>query len=300
MIDGRPSRTARFVAAARTLGTLLPDEAQLVEDPYGGRVGGPGVAQLAALARRAPSLRPLLRVAAAPMMPMVAYMQVRTRLIDDVVRRFVAAATSRGGAQLVLLGAGFDARAARLSDTLGAARVFEVDHPATQALKRARFGDLPSTFVPWNFERDAMSTLGERLRALGHDPSRPTLTIWEAVTMYLYEEAIAATVAAVHGWSAPGSQLCFTYVERRQLERPKLTTRVVATAVRLWGEPWRFGWDPHELPAWLAAHRFRLVSDEDVDTAGRRMLPARFAALLRRTGDRHIAVAEPLVATATA
>ena len=287
MIDDKPSRTAQFVAASRALGALLPTEAQLIDDPFGARVGGPGVAQLASLARRAPSLRPLLRVAAAPMLPMIAYMQVRTRLIDDVVRAFVA----RGGAQVVLLGAGFDARAARLAD--GGARFFEVDHPATQALKRERFGDLPVTFVPFNFMRDVTSTLGTHLAALGHDPARPTLTIWEAVTMYLDEPAIAATMAAVRGWSAPGSRLCFTYVDRRELERPKLTTRLVATAVRVWGEPWRFGWHPPELASWLAAHDYRLVSDEDVDTAGKRLLPARFAALLRRTGDRHIAVAEP-------
>jgi methyltransferase (TIGR00027 family) len=289
MIEGKPSRTAQFVAATRALGALLPDEAQLADDPFGARVAGGGVARLASLARRAPLLRPLLRVAAAPMLPMIAYMQVRTRLIDDVLRRFIGF----GGTQLVILGAGFDARAGRLGELLRDVRVFEVDHPSTQALKRDLYGDLHVTFVPWNFERDAMATLGERLRALGHDPARPTLTIWEGVTMYLYEEAIAATVAAVHGWSAPRSQLCFSYVDRRQIERPKLVTRLVTTTVKLWGEPWRFGWEPRELPAWLGAHRFRLVSDDDVDSAGQRLLPRRFAAMLRRNGDRHIAVAEP-------
>jgi methyltransferase (TIGR00027 family) len=291
VIEGKPSRTAQFVAASRALGALLPDDAQLMDDPFGARVAGGAVARLVALSRRLPALRPLLRVAAAPMLPMIAYMQVRTRLIDDVVRKFVGF----GGAQVVLLGAGFDSRAVRLADVLDGARVFEVDHPATQALKRERFGDLRATFVPWNFERDAMTTLGARLAALGHDPARPTLTIWEGVTMYLYEPAIEDTVAAVRAWSYParGSQLCFSYVERRQIERPKLTTRVVKSAVRFWGEPWRFGWHPRELGGWLDAHGYRLVSDEDVDAAGQRLLPRRFAALLRKTGDRHIAVAEP-------
>ena len=288
LIDGKPSRTAQFVAASRALGALLPDDAQLADDPFGARVSGAAVARLASLARRMPSLRPLLRVAAAPMMPMVAYMQVRTRLIDDVVRKF----HGFGGNQIVLLGAGFDARAARLGD--GTLRFFEVDHPATQSLKRELFGDLRVTFVPWNFERDAMSTLGARLAELGHDPARPTLTIWEGVTMYLTEPAIADTVAAVRAWSARGSQLCFSYVERRQIERPKLTTRIITTAVRVWGEPWTFGWEPRELPAWLTHHQWHLVSDEDVDAAGQRLLPRRFAALLRKTGDRHIAVAEPI------
>ena len=290
MIDGKPSKTAKFVAASRALGALLPDDAQLMDDPYGARVAGAGVSGLVSLSRRVPSLRPILRVAAAPMLPMIAYMQVRTRLIDDCVRGF--AALHRDG-QIVLLGAGFDARAARLADVLDGARVFEVDHPATQGLKRTLFGDLRVTFVPWNFERDAMATLAARLASLGHDAARPTLTIWEGVTMYLTEPAIADTVAAVRAWSVPGSQLCFSYVERRQIERPRLATRLVTATVRAWGEPWRFGWDPRALGGWLDDHGYRLVSDDDVDSAGRRLLPRRFAALLRRTGDRHIAVAEP-------
>jgi methyltransferase (TIGR00027 family) len=150
------------------------------------------------------------------------------------------------------------------------------------------------TFVPWNFERDATSTLGARLAELGHDPTRPTLTIWEGVTMYLYEDAIAATMAAVHGWSARGSQLCFSYVDKQQIDRPRLATRLVTATVKLWGEPWRFGWDPRQLPAWLQAHDWRLASDDEIGAAGQRLLPRRFAALLRKTGDRHIAVAEPL------
>lgn len=287
MIDDRPSRTARFVAAARALGALLPDDAQLVQDPYGARVAPAAVGGVAALARRAPALRPLLRAAALPMLPMVAYLQVRTRLIDDVVDRFVAG----GGRQLVLLGAGFDARAARLP-SLAEARVFEVDHPATQALKRARFGETHATYVAWDFLHDDMQALGARLGALGHDAAQPTLTVWEAVTMYLTEPAIAATVAAVHGWSARGSRLCFTYLDKDSIERPPLMTRVIATTVRRWGEPWRFGWRPAELPAWLAAHRFRLVADYDVADAALRRLPRRYATLLR-TGDRYVAVAEP-------
>src|SRR5262245_30311939 len=114
MDPDRPSLTAQFVAAARALGAILPDEAQLMDDSYGARVAGEPLSQIVAAARRTPALRPRLRVAALPMLPSIAYMQVRTRVIDDVVRRFCGF----GGAQVVLLGAGYDARAARLKETL--------------------------------------------------------------------------------------------------------------------------------------------------------------------------------------
>jgi methyltransferase (TIGR00027 family) len=277
------------VAAARALGALLPDEAQLMDDPFGARVAGAPVARLVSWLRRRPGLKPLLRVAALPILPSITYMQVRTRVIDDVVRQFCGF----GGTQLVLLGAGFDARAARLGRTLGGARVYEVDHPATQRLKRARFGDAAGVvYVAWNFETDPMAALPARLEEAGLDRGRPTLTIWEGVTMYLSEPAIEYTVAAVRAWSAPRSQLCFSYFERDTLERPHPFHRVVAAAVRVWGEPFRFGWDPRRLPAWLSAHGFRLLVDEELRQAGRRLLPPRWAGLLR-VGGRHVAVAEP-------
>ena len=58
------------------------------------------------------------------------FLRVRDRYIDDVLRERLA----EGLDQLVILGAGLDARAYRF-DALRAARVFEVDHPASQALR---------------------------------------------------------------------------------------------------------------------------------------------------------------------
>src|SRR5262245_50432517 len=91
--DDRPSGTASWVAGCRGLGALLlPDEARLIDDPYGVRFGGPAAAALARLAAVAPAaarrggryLRPLARF--------LLYMQVRTRALDDALLDF-----ARGG-----------------------------------------------------------------------------------------------------------------------------------------------------------------------------------------------------------
>lgn len=281
----KPSGTARFVAAMRTLGIVLPDEAQLADDRPGVRILVEPLTTMATLSRRAPSLRPLLRAAVRPLLSNIVGMQVRTRLIDDAARAFVAA----GGRQLVILGAGYDARAARLA--LDGARFFEVDHPATQRWKHERMGVVDGVaYLPWDFERDAMHELPARLAALGLSRAQPTLTIWEGVTMYLAEEAIAATVAAVRAWSAPGSRLSFLYFDRRWIDEPTPLQRFVALGVRVMGEPLRFGWDPPALPGWLAAHGLRLVADDDISEAARRMLPPRWARLLRRARQ-HMALA---------
>src|SRR6476469_6821790 len=149
MREGTPSRTAAWVAAARTMGTLLPPEARLADDPYGLRL---------ALGLGAPP-----RVAAAvvrwllPMRVWVMYMQVRTRILDDILLEFVA----RGGTQVVLLGAGYDCRALRFAERLAGATVFEVDHPATQGRKRRVLG-APAQgvrYLAWDFEAHPMSEL---------------------------------------------------------------------------------------------------------------------------------------------
>src|SRR5512140_746905 len=123
MRDDTPSHTAQWVAAARGLGRLLPEAVRIADDPYGLAFLSSGVAGLvnrsadgqAEAFARIPGLR-----------KWIMYMQVRTRIIDDDVRAFVAA----GGRQIVMLGAGYDCRALRLPELAGA-QVYEIDHPAT-------------------------------------------------------------------------------------------------------------------------------------------------------------------------
>jgi methyltransferase (TIGR00027 family) len=199
------------------------------------------------------------------------WVQLRTRLIDEQLLAFVAA----GGRQLVLLGAGYDVRAERLRDRLGGVRVLEVDHPATQRRKRRVLGAAGQSggdarYLSWDFERDPMPALPRRLAAMGHDPAQPTFTVWEGVSMYLAEDVIAATVSAIRAWSAPGSRLAFDYFHRASLGHRGLVERWVVQLVTRRHEPFRFGWEPSELPRWLAAHRFALERDDgDADIANR-------------------------------
>jgi leucine carboxyl methyltransferase len=130
MHSDKPSRTAAHVAALRGLGAMLPPSARLIDDPWGAEWTGFG--RLRRLAQAMPAAAQWL---SRPAWRWLIYMQVRTFALDQEVVRFAQA----GGRQLVLLGAGLDARALRLR-RLGL-RVFEVDHPATQARKRELLGD---------------------------------------------------------------------------------------------------------------------------------------------------------------
>lgn len=286
-----PSRTAAWVAAARQLGRLLPQAGRLVDDPYGAAFSSPVIGRLVD--------RVDGRVANLPgMRSWILYMQVRTRVIDDALRAFVAG----GGRQLVVLGAGYDCRALRLAELAGCT-VLEVDHPATQGHKRGVLDGLGAAsaarYVTWNFEERAMDDLPDALVDAGLAPA-PVFTIWEGVTMYLTEPAIDASLRAIRAWSPPGSQLAMTYFAKSRLARPSLATRAIQAIVATVGEPWRFGWAPGELAPYLADRGFALDRDVALSDAARELLPAALAAHVSDPDRRFALAAAPeSVAVAT-
>jgi methyltransferase (TIGR00027 family) len=283
--ETRASRTAEYVATTRGLGSLLPRAAQLIDDPWGAEwTGSAGL-------RRVGSWVPALGAwLSRPAWRWLLYMQVRTHALDEVVRRYA----QRGGRQLVLLGAGLDARAIRLKG-LGL-RVFEVDHPATHERKRAVIGDA-STLVAWDFERSPLRDLPARLREVGYVPGDAGCVLWEGVTMYLSEEAIDDSVRMMGDLLAPGSQLAFTYFAPAFLENPSTTTRLVRKLVAHRGEPWRFAWEPSALPGWLKDRGFALESDDQTGELAGRYLPEEFARRVE-LDHRRIAVARRGASTA--
>lgn len=287
MRDDAPSRTAQWVAAARGMGRLLPESVRLADDPYGLAFSSPSLAGL--VNRKGDKAEALARLPGLAMW--IIYMQVRTYLIDDAVRRFVAA----GGGQIVLLGAGYDTRAIRLPELAGA-QVYEIDHPATQNHKHevlARLGvTSPSQYLAWDFETRPMDDLPGALTDAGHDPDAPTLTIWEGVTMYLTEGAIDASLHAIAHWSAPGSEVAINYLPKKRLYRPSLPARALMAVVKGIGEPFKFGWAPEELPAYLEARGLELVRDVSTVEAARTLMPPALAARYTRA-DNHIAFARP-------
>jgi methyltransferase (TIGR00027 family) len=281
MRDDAPSRTAQWVAAARGMGRLLPEAIRLADDPYGLAFASPGIARMV---DRTAETRPARaeKIAHVPGLSVwIVYMQVRTRLLDDALRAFVAG----GGRQVVLLGAGYDCRALRLPELAGA-RVFEVDHPATQSHKRTVLDRLaaasPASYLAWDFETHPMDDLPGALGDAGLDLAAPTATIWEGVTMYLTEAVIDAPLRAIAAWSAPGSVLGMTYMTRTRLRR-SIALRAVQAVVSRIGEPFRFGWDPDELPPYLAARGFTLDSDVGTVEAAQRLLPPDLASQIAQT-----------------
>lgn len=256
--DMQPSLTAEGVAFARAIGSHEADARLRNPDYLAQHMLGPSYRFMATV----PGIRFLARLNYERVIPGIyLYHIARTRHIDDL---FVSAIKS-GVKQFVILGAGMDTRAYRFAERLSEAKVFEVDHPGTAAVKRQRLHRIVSrvpehvVYVPVDFERDS---LAERLRDNGIDLAQKTFFLWEGVSMYLTKEAIDATLSFVSS-AAPGSTLTFDYYFASVLARPGryFGGAEVFRQVEILGEPYTFGLDPEDVAGFLSPHRMRLVSN---------------------------------------
>ncbi|MCJ7660447.1 MAG: class I SAM-dependent methyltransferase [Anaerolineales bacterium] len=190
----------------------------------------------------------------------------RTRYIDDAL----LAALSTGLDQVVILGAGFDWRPYRIPG-IEHTRVFEVDLPAVQALKRKslqkQYVKLPAhvSLVPVDFNNQDLAV---QLRVAGFDYGRRTFFIWEGVTQYITAQAIDSTFGFISSAADPGSQVVFTYIHRGIIAgtaRSKTDEQLFSLAQQ-GGVPWISGFDPSEVQSYLAERGFEFM--EEVWTPG--------------------------------
>ncbi len=209
MIASQPSRTALRVALRRAAHQVHDAKPLVFDDPLAVRILGP---EYAAEIARTPDSRKRPFSAG-----LRAFMVARARLAEDALAERYAHAGVR---QYLVLGAGLDTFAYR--QPYPGLRVFEVDHPATQAWKRDMLAAagiaVPETLrlVAVDFERDSLE---DRLRLAGFRFDQPAMTAWLGVVPYLTAEAFRAT-AGLLGRFAPGSGVLFDYTLPRGGRRP--------------------------------------------------------------------------------
>jgi methyltransferase (TIGR00027 family) len=285
-VDAPSSFTAETMALQRAFESHRPAKSRLFTDPYADAFLRPWMRWLAA----ASAVR-MLRGAATGLFdaktgpgPRPSAI-IRTRVIDDalvdIVNRHhqitaLDADKPDKRSQVVVLGAGFDTRAYRLS-ALAAARVFELDHPSTQRAKRRvidRLG-LSSdhvTHAPINFEHDDLLDV---LTNAGIDPYSPIVFLWEGVTNYLSARAVEDTLATIRRLlGSRHAALIVTYVDIRALDDPSPfpEARRWTEAVRNAGEPWTFGLHPSSASQYFRDRGYLVRSDVSTKDAGRQLL----------------------------
>jgi methyltransferase (TIGR00027 family) len=248
MADDAPTgvgTTAVGVAVMRMVESARPD--RLFEDP----LAGPFVA---AAGWRSPDPDEIPADRRGRLGAMAAWVSARTRFLDDLLLHATGAAAIR---QVVLLGAGLDARAFRLPWPSGV-RLFEVDTPAMLAFKERVLDEQGA--VP-RCERvpvavDLRDDWPAALRAAGYDPGAPVAWVIEGLLVYLDEDSVDRLMRDVASLSAPGSRMGITASSARSCDAWRSTVGDEVSAMWISAlpeapEPWLvgYGWSATAIDA---------------------------------------------------
>lgn len=252
MFEGQPSRTAERVALERAAHQII-DSPKLLEDPFAIRV-------ISEDHRRALTEHPERHDRSPLSKPTRAIVVVRTRVAENEL-------AASGAAQYVLLGAGLDTFAYRNPFPL--VRVFEVDQPDTQALKRARLetagimAPANLTFVSCDFAKDKVS---DALAAAGFDREQPAVFAWLGVVMYLEWTDVRETLRFIASLPSSG-RVVFDYAlpPERFPWLQRIFYRKVLDRLADLGEPWKSFMEPEPLRAELLSLGFTGIDDLGAD-----------------------------------
>jgi len=223
------------------------------------------------------------------------YVSARTKLFDEVYRKSLADSCE----QAVILGAGFDTRAVRYHGANCGTRIFEVDTPVTQQMKKLLLerngivvpGEV--TFVPVDFTGDDLAAALDRA---GYRADRKTLFLCEGVTMYLPEAAVRRLLAFIRENAASGNLLIFDYVRSSVLrhENTLYGEKAIHRTVTRANERWVFGIEDGFIDTFLGRHGFTLTDNYSPADLQRRFLTAADGTAFGRINETHcIAIAAP-------
>jgi len=274
-----PSRTALSVALRRAAHQIY-DSPVVFDDPIAVALLG---ATYAEELKRTP-LRPDRPFSIA----LRAFLVARSRYAEDNLR----IAVEGGVEQYVLLGAGLDTFAYRNPFAAQSLRVFEVDHPATQAWKRDLLESasiaIPAdtAFVAVDFEGQ---TLADQLRQAGFRPDEPAFFSWLGVVPYLTDPAFHGTVSFV-ATMPPETGVVFDYAVGPASLTPgeRAALGALARRVSAAGEPFQLFFQPDDLPQRLARAGFRHIEDLGRDQINARYFAAREDGMCVRGNHGHL------------
>lgn len=214
-------------------------------------------------------------------MAMRAMMAARSRFAEDCLRE----AHARGVRQYAVLGAGLDTFAYRCD--LAGLKVFEIDHPATQAWKRTRLKECgiaggSALYAPVDFEHE---TIVDGLKRAGFGFSEPALFAWLGVTVYLTPATVMGTLRLIRDAMAPSTEVVFDFaVPPGDDPGAKARRAAFAERVAALGEPVRSAFVPDALARDILAFGYSRADAIDRAALSARYFQNRSDGLVLRHG----------------
>lgn len=221
--------TALMVAAARAREHERSD--RLFSDPYAAALVGEQGAELLADVERASG-----DTHGNP------YLSIRVRFFDDLLLEAVSSTDVR---QVVLLAAGMDTRALRLSWPAGT-EVYELDRPDVLARKDAILESMGAVArcTRHRLDVDLAQPWAQALAAAGFDRHTPSIWLAEGLLQYLDDAAARHVLSQATQLAAPGSVLGANLVSAAFLAHP--ATRSFREVFAQLGAPLQWGTDEPE------------------------------------------------------
>lgn len=263
MRDDKPSATAYLIARSifflsrepQVCG-LIPEQAAELSREFAHTQ--PLVARLFDRALNSKLLRPLAHYLERIAIPGIKLHYVlRKRYLEETARDAIA----KGIRQVVVIGAGFDTLALRLHEKFPAAHFFEVDHPATQRVKRYVTEGARPVKENLHFVALDLARAGLEESLLRHEKfcaDRDTLFIAEGLLMYLAPAEVDRIFEFIRNHSGTKSRLAFTFME--MLAEGRIGFRKSSKAVDFWlrlrGETFKWGMGHEGARGFLAARGF--------------------------------------------
>jgi methyltransferase (TIGR00027 family) len=255
MKDNTPSRTALLIA----FGLIV-----LGGDEYGRRKCPPGAisAQIRLLTEAGlPSRRCLCAIhnlLFSKLVRLFLWCFIHADMLEGIgirkcfMEEHVRTCLAQNCTQVLIVAAGYDTLALRLSQEYTEVQFWELDHPATAKVKQRALRGMGQPKNMHTIATDLTQTSLEEIMTQQeqYNVNSRTVVVMEGLTFYLSEKEVRGLFASVSSVVGPKSSVCFDFFGRNSqrgvFDLGRLTP-LLHYFVKLAGEPWKWGIDPNEL-----------------------------------------------------
>lgn len=244
-------------AAAVRAAHRIHEQSVIFDDPYAIHLTSPKWRFIAQNKRLFQLIvKRLLRV----LRPMHGQVLARSRYSEDRLTNAISAGTS----QYVILGAGLDSFALRRRDLSSVVKIYEIDHPETQQLKKNRLDSLGIEkltnveYIAADFEQD---TIADVLNSSTFNPHKPTFFSWLGTIPYLSRDAFFGTLCSIANFQQARAEIIFDYANTYIAPEDQATVRTLMKFAERRGEPLTTQFDAKSLSSELETIAYDVIEN---------------------------------------
>ncbi len=185
---------------------------------------------------------------------------IRKSKIENLIYQFHE--KMNGCQQLVILGAGADSLGYRIANAKENIKVFEIDHPATQNIKKKTIvNNYPPknnlTFIPADLSKKSLKETLSNIENFSF--SEKTIFVAEGLIMYLKLEDVKKLFNIMQEFPKEMVYFIFTYMELNSKGKPLYVEQasVLSYLLKLYGEEIFWGLKPKDLDNFIKELNFK-------------------------------------------